>query len=518
MLRPFSQIQIQQIPTPLWPNRKLNFILDFVTEYTIESGWETHTNNCTVKFPKNIKLFGTPDGVFANQACYNLILSGSGTSGSPNVNAFGQDNTLAPLIMKGDIITINDGYIFRNSKDVDNFVSTGGIFPNVLPPNAPITQNNAISTTINRFQGYVSSVGSDTPIELKCEDNFYLLKRTPFDKTVWNKTEAPSGNTSLYSMMQHILDLTNAAFYSNPKFTTFQGTDVNTGQFITSNPYPFLTLLDIPTSITAQFSLGYLEIGDMTCGELLNKLKQQYHFESTFRGNVLQFGFPIYIDGELPSNQQLQANSNNFFCFRDIYNPNGNNLVASANIFPSHDLEYSNKDDIVLSATVQCKVINSVPGKSTLSGKQKTKVEKLKVLVYWDIVTGTFKHFNLSQGQPTTKVPLNPDGGERHEFWYPVDNTDPNPSIADLVRLGTDHLRRYHYTGFKGCFTTFGFPFVQWNDNINILDPIYSDRNGQYKVKKVIYRGGLKGLSQEIHLDYKINVPIPTSVNQIYML
>ncbi len=482
MLRPFTEITIQQIPTDKWKNRNLSFILDYVTDYKIESDWESHTNPCTLKFPKNIKLFGSEDGVFTYSNTCNLILGASGTKQSPNIDAFGAIQTNAPLIMKGDLIKINHGYLFRNEKDQDNFCSTGNL--NIF--NFQINQNNKIGTTTNLFSGYVSEVGSGTPIEITCEDNFYLLKKVPFDKSVWNSKES-DGNTSLYGLMNHILKLVNSNFHDK------------------NDKYPKLTLLNIPNSITAQFSLGYLEIGDLTCAQLLDKLKQQYHFQSTFRENTLQFGFPIYIETEATGN--LNANSSHFFCFRDIFNKS-NQLIASANIFNSHSLDYINKDDVVLSAIVQCKIIKST-GKTTLSGKTKTTVDKLKVLVYWDIVTSSFKSIDLSNS--LTKTPLNPEGGERHTFYYPVDNSKPIPKVSDLVRLGTEQLKKYHYTGFKGCFTTFGFPFIQWNDNVNILDTIYSDRNGQYKVKKVVYKGGLNGLSQEIHLDYKIDVSVPKS-------
>ena len=516
MLRPFTKIQIQQVPTPLWGNRNLSFILDFTTDYSIESTWEKHTDNCTIKFPKNISLYANADGIFQASGTYNAILGGSGVPQSENTTILNIPVTVAPLIMKGDIITINHGYIGRNLEDQDFYISTGDISPISTNANSTIQSNNLLSTQNNLFQGYVSEVNSGTPIEIKCEDNFYLLKKTPFPKSVWNKTEAPSGNTSLYGLMSYIISLVNTAFYENKDFS------VATGLNTIPSKYPELSLLDVPNSITAEFSLGYLEIGDMTCAQLLDKLKQQYHLESTFRGNVLQFGFPIYLDASnanlspIPAN--LLANSNNFFNFRDIYNEN-NSLICSANIFPSHDLNYVNKDDVVLSATVQCKVINQVAGKSTLSGQQKTKVEKLKVYVYWDSITSTFKSINLSQGQVSnTQTPANKDGGERHEFYYPVDKSNPNPTTQNLIDLGVEQLKKYHYTGFKGCFTTFGFPYVQWNDNINLLDPIYSDRNGQYKVKKVIYKGGLHGLSQEIHLDYKIDVKPNSNPQSIYIL
>ena len=516
MLRPVYKISIQQIPTPKWKDRNLSFDLDFITEGEVSSGWETHTNNCVLKFPKNIKLESNSEGIFTSGGTNNLILGGSGTQQSPNVelslegtpeNVFiYKQITIPPLIMKGDIVTVNYGYLCRKEESAGNIglnldfqLVTGG---EQIVDGVEIEKR--ISTEIDLFQGYVSAVNSDTPIEIEMQDNYYLLKRVPFDSTVWNK-KTSGNNTSLYALMQHILDLTNAQFNSK------------------NSLYPKLTLLDIPSSITAQFSLGYLDIGELTCAQVLDKLKNQYHFQSTFRGNVLRFGFPIYIDSDISGsssinqNPTLVANSKNFFCFRDIFNEQ-NQLVASANIFPSHDLKYSNKDDIIISATVECAVINEISGEETKLGGTKTKKSKLKTFIYWDIPTGTFKDYDMSkQGSKIPQIDIGGEG-ERHQFFYPVDKSKPNPKYSDLVKLGIEHLQRYHYTGFKGSFTTFGFPYVQWNDNINLEDPIYSDRNGQYKVKEVKYKFGLKGISQEIKVDYRINIKPPVDVGSIFLM
>ena len=247
----------------------------------------------------------------------------------------------------------------------------------------------------------------------------------------------------------------------------------------------------------------------------MEKLKQQFHFESTFVGNVLRFGVTIY--------DETTANSSNFFAFRDIYN-SSYQLKTSGNIFPSHDLEYTNKDDVVLSTIVQCKAIKDT-GKTTKDGLSATKKTRLKLLVYWDLPTSSFKYVDLSI--PGTVTPANPDGGERHSCWYPVDLTKPAPTIQQLFDLGVQQLNKYFYNGFKGCFTTFGFPYVDWNDNVNIIDSILIDRSGQYKVKKVKRKFGQHGISQEIHLDYlqqdvvlgkTIVRQIPQNTKSIYMI
>jgi hypothetical protein len=70
--------------------------------------------------------------------------------------------------------------------------------------------------------------------------------------------------------------------------------------------------------------------------------------------------------------------------------------------------------------------------------------------------------------------------------------------------LAAAELKKYYYSGMRGKFITFGIPFVQQGDNINILDPILPERNGRYKVRSVRYSGGITGLRQEIEVDYLI--------------
>jgi hypothetical protein len=48
-------------------------------------------------------------------------------------------------------------------------------------------------------------------------------------------------------------------------------------------------------------------------------------------------------------------------------------------------------------------------------------------------------------------------------------------------------------------------PFVRHGDNVKIINPALPDQDGTYKVKKVVYSGGVGGLRQEIHLDFKIS-------------
>lgn len=446
MLRPFVQIQIKQITPFTYKDkdgvtrtieRKSVLNLDFVTEYIIDNGWETHTSNCKIKFPKNV-LLKTEDFLFKQSGTYNVILGGVA-----NINQDNEKIYLPPLLMRGDFVKIIDGYRFFNEKNVEQKVEK------------------------EVYNGYISKVHSGIPIEIDCEDNFYLLKRVPIGITKF------SGKLS--DLCIKILENVNSEF--NKK----------------NSNYPVLSLTESINDLTNKFSLGYLDIDyeSMSCAMVLNKLRTQYGIESFFIGNVLYFGYPIY--------QEENSDSKNFFNFQ-------NNIIEK-------DLEYCNKQDIVLSGIVSCQAIN-VTDKKTKSGLKSTKKIRLQVYVYWDVITETFKYINITKG---TKIPPN-EGGERHDFKFPVDLTKPAPTVQDLADFGIQKLSLYYYTGFKGSFTTFGFPFVKWNDNVNLIDKFFADRNGQYKVRRVVRKGGIKGIKQKVHLDYKLNVDIPKSVYQISML
>ena len=191
-----------------------------------------------------------------------------------------------------------------------------------------------------------------------------------------------------------------------------------------------------------------------------------------FRGNELRIGSLVYIDAEAQTKT---------FEFQ-------NNIISS-------QLEYNRKDDIVLSA-VATNHVQEVVGQ-TKEGTPKTKNKRLEVLV-------TFKN---GKNEPTTKVigtNEKPDpniDGERRTFTFLEATT-----TDQLIELATIQLKKYYYSGFKGKFTTFGTPYVQFGDNAQIINPLLPEQNGIYKIKGVEYSGGVDGYRQTIQLDYKINI------------
>lgn len=183
MLRVFCNIKVGTIELP------------FVTDYSIETSSEKQTQGGTVTFPKNL--------YYRNEYGKLLPLGGA------NVK-------IGDLIKRGDKITISSGYY--------------GFSPiNVV------------------FEGYVSQVGSKTPVELKIEDNMWVLKQTPAKAGVY---------TTLESLLSALL----------------QGTG-----------FTFQTMADITT-------IGQFIVGNESVSQVLQRLEKDYKFTSYFVGSLLRCG------------------------------------------------------------------------------------------------------------------------------------------------------------------------------------------------------------------------------------
>ena len=228
-------------------------------------------------------------------------------------------------------------------------------------------------------------------------------------------------------------------------------------------------------------SLGDFITKNETIAEVLARLRKEFHYESYFKGNELRCGTFRYLPEDaliLPDGKTRTTFP--FFKFQG-------NII-------SDDLEYKRKDDITLSA-VAISTIEVATGKTTKDGYAKTKKKRLEVLVTFENGNDTARVTVGTRDQP---LPPN-SGGERRTLNYYGTKT-----IKELAVKAENELRKYYYTGLRGKFVTFGFPFVQVANYINVIDPILPERNGRYVVKSVKYTGGVDGLRQEIELDYLI--------------
>jgi hypothetical protein len=263
---------------------------------------------------------------------------------------------------------------------------------------------------------------------------------------------------NMYLLKQ--LPMTNGAYGSGVSLETIL-TNALIGTGLTVNQ---LTT----TKLTWDNSL--LMIENMTIAQFLEKLRKDAFLHCYFRGTELRVGSIVYIEAEAKTKT---------FQFQE-------NIISS-------DLTFVRKDDIVLSA-VASNHIEELTGKTTKDGHAKTRNSRIEVLVWFDR-SGKFQSKEVKKGD---KPDANVDG-ERKTFHFLEAKT-----TADLISLAKASLQKYYYTGFKGSFTTFGTPSVDFGDNAIIINDILPEQNGTYKIKAVNISGGVNGFRQKIELDYKI--------------
>ena len=256
--------------------------------------------------------------------------------------------------------------------------------------------------------------------------------------------KAFDGSQSIESILNDALQVTNNTFGTNFKCETINKTLISWDNSL----------------LTAE---------NETLATFLAKLKKDAFIFTYFRGNTLRVGRSVYLDLE---------SKTKIFEFQ-------NNIISS-------DLSFKRKDDIVLSA-VASNHIQEQTG-TTKDGSVKTKNKRIEVLV------------TLQNDKVISKVVKQGDkpdpntDGERRTFTFLEAKNE-----SDLIRLATEALRKYYYSGLKGKFTTFGTPYVQFGDQCQIINKILPEQNGIYKIKGVEYSGGVEGMRQIIELDYKVN-------------
>jgi hypothetical protein len=224
--------------------------------------------------------------------------------------------------------------------------------------------------------------------------------------------------------------------------------------------------LNVTSNIGITYDVGYFDSTGLSVSQVLDKLRKEANLYSYIRGRELRVGYPVYVESE--------AKTHTFEFQKNII---------------ENDLEYKRKEDVVLSALL--KYTETEQNGTTKDGAAKTRQKGKQILIYYK--NNEFRVEDVVNGKAPEAVE-----GERRTFNY-LPNTSRDVMIAD----GKERLKKYYYTGFRGSITVFGYPFVQHGDNIKIINPVLNEMQNTYKVKKVVYSGGVNGLRQEITIDFK---------------
>jgi hypothetical protein len=325
---------------------------------------------------------------------------------SKNIYGDPANSTSLPLFMRGDKIKIELGYFFNTS--LEN------------------TNETKIMTTV--FEGYITKIKNRMPIELDCEDEMWKLKQI----TCVNKLYK---NCIVQNMLKEMLAGTGIVIKDDVK-----GIETNIGDFRVQNE---------------------------TVGMVLNRLRDDAHLYSYFRGNELRCSGIVYF----PEDRNTEI-----FNFQDQQNP-GEGIIIS------DSLEYTRKEDLNIAVIAHSEFIESGNGLNQ-DGTAKTKRKRIQVMVGKD---GEINAKDKFQGSTITIPVL---GATTHK---------------QLIDAAMNHFNKNYYTGFRGGFTTFGLPYVRHGDAAQIQDKVIPERDGVYLIKQVSTSFGLHGLRQHVLLHLRID-------------
>lgn len=104
----------------------------------------------------------------------------------------------------------------------------------------------------------------------------------------------------------------------------------------------------------------------------------------------------------------------------------------------------------------------------------------------------------IQPGNKREEVEVGEKDGEQRTFHY------YNISASEAKKRLEQEAERLMYTGYRGSFTTFGSPDFRHGDIVDIVDPVFPDREGRYLAKAVKTTFGEGGYRQEITLESKV--------------
>jgi hypothetical protein len=414
---------------------------------------------------------------------------------SDSIGGFGPNQSTEQdgnsLIEKGDFIRI---IAFYDYHDIDS----------------NLYKNTAYDSRSYLFTGYVTGVYSSSiqnTVQIKCEDYMYYFKQL--------KVKDKSYLASEYSLSDIFIDLmeqqqetTYDTQLLQPLFATNQIDAVKDTNPQKYTKYTLYGGIDTESNPNPTYSIhaGDVLTRTATVFDFLKEMKDKkwahpYFYDNSYILNLSPFCYNEtavkYLNGDNYYYDIFgtdNGNKNEGYTENDISNVTGYKtykFVFGQNIIESK-LKFEKIDDKLIGAYVKANGVK-VKVSDPLRPDKKTETKPLQAFA------GNNAGIIITLVYPF-QITLPPVNSSQY-------TTEASYWQNKLKIWGEQELKKQSFVGYKGSFIAFGYPYVRHGDHINLIDPKYPERDGIYKVKRVIYTGGSnKGLRQEIFLDWKFDV------------
>lgn len=110
-----------------------------------------------------------------------------------------------------------------------------------------------------------------------------------------------------------------------------------------------------------------------------------------------------------------------------------------------------------------------------------------------------FKAISIQADGSKIEVELGDPKGQLRTIHVPIGLKE-----SEIKTIAQQRMKLYSFDGYQGTITTFGQPHVRHSDNVKIIDDLYPDREGTYRIDTVKVQVGAGGYRRTLTLGNKV--------------
>lgn len=445
-------------------------LISEVEEIEIEESYKKLIGTASVKFPRGTVIRKTVTAFNEDEVAKSKTLDAS-VSASGIVEEVRRTSTVASSssFSVGQRIRIYLGYttdpaiadlakVSNSKKNIFNDKSQRSKYEGAYPQ----LQTDTTKYTDIAFDGYITKISVDTPVELQCENLASVLKQVSCPK-ISIKSKAT------------VLDFLG----DNTKYNLLKGTGIKLHS----------------RAKTEQWDLGKIDLTpDLTVADVLTEWSKFgiHCFMSEENGSpVVVIGRSYFDNAKKDSiiNANSQPSEPTKILFDYHVANNGLTLTSTDKKFLAVDAQGLGADDTFFHLTV---LLNPKYDSS------KSDSEKWRVVNVSNVSKKSMKRGATASNKSSDKVKLDT------YTIIPYQSRKIPITQKELVEEAKKYFESYNMNGIEGALTLFGDLHLHTATKVELSDSRYPGKNGYYLVDEVNTKFGTGGYRQTIKIPYCI--------------
>ncbi len=310
------------------------------------------------------------------------------------------------------------------------------------------------------FEGFIYGITEKVPMEVKCMDDIYILNRMAY-------SGAFEGKTTLKKVVGELYKVYNESAVHKEY-----------------HPSLYKKLTDFHVTVDRDLELSDFIPTQKTLAQIFSYLKKMYGIDTFIQNRALYCGSP-YPNEKIREEAKkkslfslLKIKEKKRFGFQN--NIIEDNLVA--------EFINSNKKEIIVTGIEPSGGKREDNKQVIVKASEEKDQDGLKELLE----------------EPSEDSEILEGKTEIFDTGIKIRNNIFTTNVNTLKSVASMKSEKMIYEGYSGYFTTFGKPFVQHGDTVELQNLYMPAKSGKFKVKRVDYTFGSGGYRQKIELHKRV--------------